>query len=809
MQGVLKQGLAFLVGATGAVTLAVSGTARADLTVSAACAEIPLSAQYDRAAAAAALPTFVGTSQICVLQALLATIGTLPGSRTVDGRYDRQTRDALKAFQLSKAIPGNGLLTPDTMTALADSALDAIYANEESTTPEASTDAVEEPSISEALAALKLAAPSAAPVLNLAPAPSTIELPMLTSAPTEAAAPETTKSASESVVESAPVQSSLSDEDGGTISRSTSTVVVAAVEEPLVEEIVAVVEAEPTPTTSSFKLDPLADTSVAGFVEPSICHSPGSAQDRDLVRNLSRLPETTCLRTFVGAGNLPYRAYSLEVLTDGPTLIVMHDGEDDTFDAAITTLNRFGGRLVVLESAENTRTTVLGANPEILTLSPSPNSGCEWSDDERPLASAVHDYVVAGSKPVLLLRRNETRQSVLDRFSDGSVRFDISAIGPARELFDPLIEPVADQAFAELMVTSSSRRSAQTRALIRSGIEAGLPVALTLVDALGMRDQCAIEALSLQTDLPVLRILLGRTQGEQAQAVIAAAVRSVGLRENSPAIAARASDTKAPIGTEGEIPASVLALAAGGLDAQLDNGLTREQDAAAPRTVVSALAPGLPPLPLGRPGEYEDTLFSDTVILDDAVPVNRVSAGVSVGTGIDALSPFAINGADGFVVTAEVAMNNESFIIEESVGPVAALPPRPILRPFADIGYRLVPDGTDPVLAMDGEQYYVGTGISSSVTRTPGTVYTVDGQVYDPNAQPRVISSRTIQTTVPTNPYAVPSGQSETPTIYTQQVPQTGTNTGVSGPLYGGGQDAFPVPQPPTNETIIINNSIF
>ena len=114
---------------------------------------------------------------------------------------------------------------------------------------------------------------------------------------------------------------------------------------------------------------------------------------------------------------------------------------------------------------------------------------------------------------------------------------------------------------------------------------------------------------------------------------------------------------------------------------------------------------------------------------------------------------------------------------------------------------------------MEGEQYYVGTGVNSGTTITTGTVYTIDGQVYDPNAQPRVISSRTIQTTVPTNPYVVPSSQTDynanTSTIYTQQQPQSGNASGVSGPLYGSGQNTLAVPQPPSNETIIINNSIY
>ena len=870
MQRVLKRGVAFLVGVTGFVSLSVAGPARADLALAESCAEVPLATAYDRAAAAAALPTFVGINQICVLQALLATIGSLPGSRTVDGRYDRQTRDALKSFQVSKAIAGNGLLTPETMDALAVSALDEIYANEPVTAAETTRTVTAEvatettlsttetgsstgsgsgdPTISEALAALKLAAPAAAPVLNLAPAPRTIELPSLS--PTiELDAAITTPAEHDSdapVSNETTVLSSVSDGEGGTISRATSTVVVTTTTGIPADEVTATLDEgartgrltsepqvvsetttttttyvetvnEPTPTPSVYTADPLDDQTVTSFVEPSICHAPSSAKDRDLIRNAARLPSPTCLRTFVGAGNLPYQMYALEVLSDGPTVVVMHDGDDATFDAAIATLNTFGGRLVVLQSAEDTRTTLLGANPEILTVSPASNARCDWSEDERGLAFAVHDYIVAGSKPVLLLRRNETRQSILDRFVNGSVRFDLNALGPAREVFDPLAAPLANQAFAELMVTSATRRSAQTRAIIRTGIEAGLPVALTLVDALSMLDQCSLEALALQTDLPVMRVLLGRAQGEQAQDVIAAAIRTVGLREQSQPVPV---SPVLNMDTTDEIPASVLALAAGGLDVELEDGLTAPSTETAyqPRTLIAALGPGLPPLPLDRPAKYEDTVFGDS--LNSTRPVSRVTeAGISVGTGVDALSPVAIGGADGFVVSAEVAVGEGGYIVEESVGPVTALPPSPLLRPVADVTYRLVPDGTDPILAMDGEAFYVGTGFNSTVTRTTGTIYTIDGQVYnpnaqayDPNAQPRVISSRTIQTTVPTNPYAVPPSQpslTNVPTIYTQQQQPAGT-TGVSGPLFGNTQNGFVAPsQPATGETIIIDNTIY
>ena len=854
MQRLIKRGLVFLVSMTGAVSLTIAGPARGDLALAAACSEIPLSSGYDRAAAAAALPTFVGINQICVLQALLATVGILPGSRVVDGRYDRQTRDALKSFQVSNAIAGNGLLTPETMDALAGAALDEIYSSEPAapapqtpTVSEVQTDAETvdpeptsaDPTISEALAALKMAAPAAAPVLNLAPAPKTIELPSLSPVVEldETITTQTTTETVEPTVKKTTVLSSVSDGEVGTISRSTSTVVVETTLGSSVEEATAAIEqavragtlpnepqvvGQTTTTTTTYvetisaqpetplvyTVDPLSDTTVADFVSPSICHAPSSAQDRDLIRNSDRIPPATCLRTFVGAGNLPFQVFSLEVLNDGPTVVVMHDGDDATFDAALATLNTFGGRLVVLNSAESTRTTTLGANPEILTVSPSSNIRCDWSPSEQSLAFAIHDYIVAGSKPVLLLRQNETRQFILDSFNSGALRFELNALGPARELFDPLVAPLADQAFAELMVTSATRRSAQTRAIVRTGVESGLPVALTQVDALGMRDQCGLEALARQTDLPVMRVLLGRTEGVQAENIIAASIRSVGLREKGTPVA---QTTITGVGTEGEIPASVLALAAGGLDVQLEDNLTAN-DQYQPRTLVAALGPGLPPMPLDRPAEYQDTLFGETGSSGGATdPISRITAsGISVGTGVDALSPVAVGGADGFVVSAEVSAGN-GYIVEESLGPVTALPPNPMLRPISDLSYRLVPDGTDPVLAMDGEAYYAGTTLGTDPSRT---LYTINGQVYDPNVQPRIISSRTIQTTVPSNPFAVSTSQpgftTSVPTIYTQQgQPQPSTGN-VSGPLYGNGQGTYVAPiQPPSNETIIIDNTIY
>ena len=880
MRSFWKQGTGLAVCLVTLGALAAAPVARADLAVGASCAGVPLETEIDRAAAAAALPTFVGVDQICALQALLATTGNLPGSRVVDGRYDRQTRDALKTFQTANAVPSNGLLTPETMDLLASAALDQIYGAEgtSSTTavvtsaPTATTtttttttitsssgqDGLVPSTISDALAALELVAPVAEPVLTLAPAPRTIELPTLERTPLTLDLTANNRDDSLATLEAPaplssdpPVLSSANNGEGGTITRATSTVAIEqtveerqqAVEDFLAETALAPL-GETTLTTStttetiettetvevvtnttpevpvlapvSNVPDPLDDSSVRDFVEPSICHDPASVRDRDILRNQSRLPTATCLRVFEGAGNLPYRIYSLEANDSGPTILITHDGDDTAFDAAVAALGRFGGRLIALQSGENTRTTLQGANTEILSVSPTSNAGCEWSDVEKPLAFAVHDYVVAGAAPIMVLRANETRQSILDRFSDGKVRFDLSNLGPTREVFSPTIEPLADQAFLEVMVTSPTRRSAETRALVKAGIETGLPVALTLVDAMGNRDQCSIEALALQTDQPVMRLLMGKARGERAANLVATAVAAAGMEEvllqtgplPTTAVVTTGDAPVASIGVEGDIPAEILALAAGGLDADFSDNLTLQN--AAPRTEVAALAPGLPPLPLDRPEDGADNpLLASVETSANRAPTNRIVSGIAAGSGVDALAPVALAGEGGFSVSAEVALGETGVIVEEAVGPVTALPPSPILRPASDLPHRLIADGTDPILAMLGEEYYRLEALNNG--STTGQRVLTGTQYYDPNAAPRVISTRTINTTVSpgyTAPGYTAPGYTAPVQGYTTVPSGTG---GVSGPLYSNTVPQQPqyVPTAPAAETVIINNSLF
>ncbi len=128
MQGLLKKRLVEVMTVGAVLALSLPAVSRADLDVAAACASVGLADPVDRAAAAAALPTYGGVAQVCTVQALLATLGELPGSRTVDGRYDKQVRDALADFQRGSGLDATGLLNPETLSQLASDALDVIFA---------------------------------------------------------------------------------------------------------------------------------------------------------------------------------------------------------------------------------------------------------------------------------------------------------------------------------------------------------------------------------------------------------------------------------------------------------------------------------------------------------------------------------------------------------------------------------------------------------------------------------------------------------------------------------------------------------
>ena len=116
--------------AVGAVlALSLPTASRADLDVAAACASVGLADPVDRAAAAAALPTYSGGHRSAPCRRCWQRWANCPGSRTVDGRYDKQVRDALADFQRGSGLDATGLLNPETLSQLASDALDVIFAD--------------------------------------------------------------------------------------------------------------------------------------------------------------------------------------------------------------------------------------------------------------------------------------------------------------------------------------------------------------------------------------------------------------------------------------------------------------------------------------------------------------------------------------------------------------------------------------------------------------------------------------------------------------------------------------------------------
>ena len=601
MQGLLKKRLVELMAVGAALALSLPTASRADLDVAAACASVGLADPVDRAAAAAALPTYSGVAQVCTVQALLATLGELPGSRTVDGRYDKQVRDALAGFQRGSGLDATGLLNPETLSQLASDALDVIFADP--IAPAAPTTTVETAPVSDTAAvadddfsATQVPAPrpasagrdtTAATTTSTAADVTTSEATTTQSA--SAADGVATATDSSVVVTGSRLSASIGGSGGGSSSSSgsssaesqtSSAAVVASPTDPTTSAVVSssaagdrvvvvdasdgetdvnrvrvvvggevdangnrIVSSEQTTVVTSTSFvetetyivlaDPLDDDSVSSFVRPSVCHDPVSVQDPDLIRNLDRLPDLVCLRVFEGAGDLPYRFYSLEALQSGPTLMVLQDGDDLAFDTAIRLLANHGGRLVVFEADEQSRTTLTGANLELMTVSPYSMQGCGWAASELQLAYALHDYVVAVDVAVVSVRSGATGLDALDLFANGSSRLDLQSGSAAREIFQPVSTTLASGAFLELMVTAATRRSQETRAIVQGALVNNLPTALTQVNLLSDADRCGLEMLAQQTDQPVARLLTGTTSTARALEVGAAMVRAMRLAQQS------------------------------------------------------------------------------------------------------------------------------------------------------------------------------------------------------------------------------------------------------------------------------------
>ena len=717
MQRLLKKRLVELMTVGAVVAVLVPAASRADLDVGAACMSVGLADPVDRAAAAAALPTFSGVAQVCTVQALLATLGELPGSRTVDGRYDKQVRDALADFQSSSGLDATGLLSPKTLARLASDALDAIFANPGA--PAATTTEPVSGSDTIAMVVNDFSSTQVPAPRPDAEASDATDARTSTSANSSTSATTAVATATDSSVVVTGTRLSASIADSGdtasqtmsatdaraTSSSSSSTTSAAASTTSTVgsgtaagDRVIVVdasdgntdvnrvrvvvggevdangnriVSSEQTTVVTSTSIvetetyivlaDPLDDDSVSSFVRPSVCHDPTSVQDPDLIRNLHRLPDLVCLRVFEGAGDLPYRFYSLEALQSGPTLMVLHDGDDLAFDTAIRLLANHGGRLVVFEADEQSRTTLTGANLELMTVSPYSMQGCGWATSELQLAYALHDYVVAVDVAVVAVRSGATGLDSLDLFSNGSSRLDLLSGSAAREIFQPVSSTLAPGAFLEVMVTAATRRSQETRAIVQGALVNNLPTALTQVNLLSDADRCGLEMLAQQTDQPVARLLTGTTSTARALEVGAAMVRAMRLAQQS---------------------------------AGLDSGLS--SDAA-----------------------FDQLRAGETATEAQAEAMARLSAPVAPA-GIDALAPVAVFGQGAGTTTAMV-VGDASFYVDEMMGAAGGLPPAPKARLATSVRQILIPDRVDAAFIHDWTQpgaNAVELAATSVVTRT-------------------------------------------------------------------------------------------
>lgn len=761
MQPLVKDRLvqAMLIGAV--MALVLPGAARADLAVSGACQAVGLSDPVDRAAAAAALPTFSGVQQICTVQALLATTGDLPGSRTVDGRYDKQVRDALAQFQQTSGLDASGLLNPETVARLASDALDLIFADPPPTaadaTPAPASSELPDTAPAEALAdagandlsMMQVPAPrpevpaslsgssedpftgaatqadAGAPGIVISPTAATDDAAtaagvgtavggndltvsatpgsevalstdrsiVVTGSRLSASTPPTVTTTTTTSATSTPVTPTMAsdrvvvletgDEDadvnrvrvivgtgGGNMQAVTATGDSgSAGGQTTVVTSTAVVETE----TYIVLADPLDDEKVSSFVRPSVCHDPKSVKDTDLIRNLDRLPALVCLRVFEGAGDLPYRFYSLEALQSGPTLMVLQDGDDLAYDTAIRLLANHGGRLVVFEADEQSRTTLTGASIELMTVSPYSTADCGWTAAELQLAYALHDYVVAVDVAVVSLRSGASGLAVLDNFSDGSRRLDMQSGGSAREVFQPVTSTLAPDAFLDLMVTAATRRSSETRAIVQGALINNLPTTLTQVNLLSDADRCGLEMLAQQTDQPVARLMLGVTSASRALDVGAAMIRAMRLAQQS---------------------------------AGLEQGLASDADFDRLRAL-----------------ETRDERGEAIAGISAGGTGDAASPDAPTPAGIDILAPVAVFGQDGETTTAMVV--GEAQYVEEMLGGRALFPPSPKMRAVATARHILIPDGVDADFIHDWinnsaiRTEVIQTGVSlTQLTRT-------------------------------------------------------------------------------------------
>ena len=97
--------------------------------------------------------------------------------------------------------------------------------------------------------------------------------------------------------------------------------------------------------------DKIASFLTTGSTGTKPCLSPRAA-DRDIRRNAKALSEH-CIRLHeIAEAGKVWKIYEIGGARRGPLWAVLHDNENAAFDAAVTGLNRYGGRIVAIEAGE-------------------------------------------------------------------------------------------------------------------------------------------------------------------------------------------------------------------------------------------------------------------------------------------------------------------------------------------------------------------------------------------------------------------------------------------------------------------------
>ncbi|MEM7426982.1 MAG: hypothetical protein AAF441_12875 [Pseudomonadota bacterium] len=97
--------------------------------------------------------------------------------------------------------------------------------------------------------------------------------------------------------------------------------------------------------------DPIASFLTTGETGAKPCLNPRSG-DRDIFRNAKALTGH-CIRLHrIREAGKTWQIYEIGGQRRGPLWAVLHDNENAAFDAAVTGLNRYGGRIVAIEAGE-------------------------------------------------------------------------------------------------------------------------------------------------------------------------------------------------------------------------------------------------------------------------------------------------------------------------------------------------------------------------------------------------------------------------------------------------------------------------